>query len=411
MAVSTPGLLDSAAAQGAAGLDPAARRLLRARRHSACALLSPARRSGSPSPARRCARSGRQRPRRDRASPSSELAASSARNVAAALEARGVTVRRLARPELRSRPHAARNSRAPRRRRGRRQRSRRSSRGALEAVHVDGVRNLVAACRSAGVRRLVHVSALGAVAPAARRATGGRKGIAEALLDGFSEFEVRIVRPSLVVGPGGASTALFAALAALPVVPRIRRPGRCAPSRSTTSSRSIARAADLESPHAATHRRRRAGRHGPSTASWTRSAPGSARARSGPCASAAACWRSGARRRRARASAPMDAEAFAMLAAGNIADIGSTVDGARARAASRSPARCAVIPPRRRIASSRGCISWTAAAADAGRLLDRDRDACRSGSIRSRSRARCSPKSASSAPRRRSRCSAAPRST
>lgn len=89
----------------------------------------------------------------------------------------------------------------------------------LDAVHAQGTALLAESCRRAGVRRLIHLSALGA------DAAGGTdyqrsKGRGEALLETARDFDVCVVRPSLVIGRGGASTALFGALAALPVVPR-----------------------------------------------------------------------------------------------------------------------------------------------------------------------------------------------
>ncbi|HEY4250491.1 MAG TPA: SDR family oxidoreductase [Roseomonas sp.] len=90
--------------------------------------------------------------------------------------------------------------------------------GPLEAIHASGPIALFEACAEAGIPRLVQISALGAgegttrflrtkrqadAALLALRAAGGR--------DGWC-----VLRPSLVVGRGGASTRRFAALAALP---------------------------------------------------------------------------------------------------------------------------------------------------------------------------------------------------
>ncbi len=70
----------------------------------------------------------------------------------------------------------------------------------FEAVHVEGVRSVVAAMREAGVRRLLHVSALGA-----RRGTRSRyfetKAKGEAIVR-ESGLEWTIFRPSLVFGEG-----------------------------------------------------------------------------------------------------------------------------------------------------------------------------------------------------------------
>jgi uncharacterized protein YbjT (DUF2867 family) len=250
------------------------------------------------------------------------------RNIAAALEARGATIRRLGRPEcdlVRTRPddlvtalagaEVAVNAVG-------------LLSGRLEEVHVDGVRNLVEACRQAGVRRLVHVSALGSAPDGATR-YWSTKGIAEAFLAEVCEFEVRIVRPSLVVGPGGASTELFAALAALPVVPRIAS-GPLRPIALDDLVEIVARATDRE-----IHTPTRIDAVGPDVmgvdgivdalGAWLGSRPvGSLSLGRGLLALQA-------RVSGALGIGPMDAEAFAMLVAGNSADIGSTV-GALGRA-------------------------------------------------------------------------------
>ncbi len=70
----------------------------------------------------------------------------------------------------------------------------------FEAVHVEGVRHVVGAMREAGVRRLLHVSALGA-----RRGTGSRHFETKARGEEIvreSGLEWTIFRPSLVFGEG-----------------------------------------------------------------------------------------------------------------------------------------------------------------------------------------------------------------
>lgn len=70
----------------------------------------------------------------------------------------------------------------------------------FRAVHVEGVRNLLEGMRRAGVRRLLHMSALGA-----QKGTGSRyhetKAEGEALVR-ESGFDWTIFRPSLIFGPG-----------------------------------------------------------------------------------------------------------------------------------------------------------------------------------------------------------------
>jgi len=90
----------------------------------------------------------------------------------------------------------------------------------LEAVNVEGVRRLGQACRLAGVRRLIHISALGAACDDPTRLQR-TKGDGEDVLAGFEGLEISVVRPSLLIGPGGATADFFSALAALPFPPRL----------------------------------------------------------------------------------------------------------------------------------------------------------------------------------------------
>lgn len=88
------------------------------------------------------------------------------------------------------------------------------------AIHVEGARRIAAASASAGVRRLVHVSALGASrrSPAVygRTKAAGEAAVAEAFPD------ATIVRPSVVFGPEDDFFNRFARLAriswALPLI-------------------------------------------------------------------------------------------------------------------------------------------------------------------------------------------------
>lgn len=83
-------------------------------------------------------------------------------------------------------------------------------------AHVDGPRALIAACEAAGVRRLVHLSAVGADATAGT-AYAGTKAETEQLL-AESRLDWLILRPSLVVGRGAfGGTGLVRALATLPL--------------------------------------------------------------------------------------------------------------------------------------------------------------------------------------------------
>ncbi len=100
----------------------------------------------------------------------------------------------------------------------------------LEAVHARGPAALFDACAAAGVARLVQVSALGAGPGALSRFHRTKRDADEHLLrlraaaaaaGGGGRGGWCVLRPSLVVGRGGRSTALFAALAALPRPPRL----------------------------------------------------------------------------------------------------------------------------------------------------------------------------------------------
>lgn len=83
------------------------------------------------------------------------------------------------------------------------------------AAHVEGPRALIKACESAGVRRLVHLSAVGAD-EAAGTAYARTKAETERLVRA-SRLEWTILRPSLVLGRGAfGGTGLIRALAAFP---------------------------------------------------------------------------------------------------------------------------------------------------------------------------------------------------
>ena len=92
------------------------------------------------------------------------------------------------------------------------------SRDAFEKAHVQLTGKLIAACKSQGIRRIIHISALGASesGPSDYLQT---KGKAERLLRD-SGLDVTILRPSVIFGAGDSFLTLFAKLtAALPVLP------------------------------------------------------------------------------------------------------------------------------------------------------------------------------------------------
>lgn len=78
----------------------------------------------------------------------------------------------------------------------------------FQAAHVELARKLVAACRSHGVRRLLHMSALAAAREAPSRYLR-TKGEAEAIVRG-SDLGWTLYRPSVVFGPGDSFLNLFA---------------------------------------------------------------------------------------------------------------------------------------------------------------------------------------------------------
>lgn len=100
-----------------------------------------------------------------------------------------------------------------------------SARDSAQAVHLTAPATLFEACERAGVRRIVHFSAMG-VEKGALSEFSRTKGAAEALLE-RSAADWIILRPSVVVGRAAyGGSALFRGLAALPWLPRIARAGR-----------------------------------------------------------------------------------------------------------------------------------------------------------------------------------------
>lgn len=92
----------------------------------------------------------------------------------------------------------------------------------FESVHVEGVRIAVRAARAAGVRRFLHMSALG-VGPRSVSRYHKTKGDAEALVQ-TSGLDWTIFRPSLIYGPGDGFVGLQLSLTRwLPVAPMVGR--------------------------------------------------------------------------------------------------------------------------------------------------------------------------------------------
>jgi uncharacterized protein YbjT (DUF2867 family) len=111
----------------------------------------------------------------------------------------------------------------------------------MQAVHVDGARNVAEAARAAGVQALVHVSAIGAD-PQSLSNYGRTKAEAEqAMRKAFPK--AAIVRPSLVFGPEDNFTNRFAAMARLPFLPVIAATRNFQPVYVRDIAQAIARAA------------------------------------------------------------------------------------------------------------------------------------------------------------------------
>jgi NADH dehydrogenase len=102
------------------------------------------------------------------------------------------------------------------------------SRRAFEHAHVELPRKIIAACKALGIRRLVHISALGAAenGPSDYQQT---KGQGEKLVM-QSGLDWTVLRPSVVFGRGDHFLTLFAKLAKeLPVLPLAGADTRFAP--------------------------------------------------------------------------------------------------------------------------------------------------------------------------------------
>jgi len=192
-------------------------------------------------------------------------------------------------------------------------------------LHERAPRALFDACRRAGVRRVIQVSALGAD-DRAQTAYHLSKRAADAYLLSLP-IDAVVVQPSLVFGAGGASAGLFGMFATLPWIPAPDiGAARVQPVHIDDVSAAIVALADPARPHPP-----RVALVGPRPVSWRewhtglRAAlgmPGRARFIPVPASLASAAARVGDR----WPGLPFDRDAWRMLLRGNCADAGPMTD-------------------------------------------------------------------------------------
>lgn len=91
-------------------------------------------------------------------------------------------------------------------------------RNGFQKVHVELVEGIVTACREAGVKRLLHVSALNAGKGRSRYLES--KGKAEEILKSADDLNISIFQPSVIFGRGDSFFNLFAGMLKMtPVLP------------------------------------------------------------------------------------------------------------------------------------------------------------------------------------------------
>lgn len=114
----------------------------------------------------------------------------------------------------------------------------------FDRIHVDLPRRIAAACRKAGVPRLLHMSALGA-APDGPSIYLRSKARGEAIVEDAEPLATTIFRPSVVFGPDDRFLNLFARLQKVfPVIPLGRTQARFQPVFVGDVAQAFARALD-----------------------------------------------------------------------------------------------------------------------------------------------------------------------
>jgi uncharacterized protein YbjT (DUF2867 family) len=95
-----------------------------------------------------------------------------------------------------------------------------SPRDSTRGVHVEGIGALFAACERLGLRRVVHISAIGVDRQTPTEFSRTKLEADRALIE--RDLDWVILRPSVVLGPAAyGGSALFRGLAALPILPVI----------------------------------------------------------------------------------------------------------------------------------------------------------------------------------------------
>jgi NADH dehydrogenase len=95
-----------------------------------------------------------------------------------------------------------------------------AQRGSFQHAHVELPRKIIQACKTTGVRRLLHMSALGAELNSRSAYQRSKSGGEALVMQASNELDVTVFRPSVIFGPGDSFLSMFADLLKLaPVVP------------------------------------------------------------------------------------------------------------------------------------------------------------------------------------------------